>query len=81
MYPAAARPAVIEFFVMLGVSCCNIFIFTYAVLQGYANPSFFMVVAALSMTVSNLASGRLLRPWATELYCPSPWCSAEPSSL
>lgn len=46
---------------MLGVSCCNIFIFTYAVLQGYANPSFFMVVAALSMTVSNLASGRLLR--------------------
>ena len=61
LYPAAARPAVIEFFVMLGVSCCNIFIFTYAVLQGYANPSFFMVVAALSMTVSNLASGRLLR--------------------
>ena len=61
LYPAAARPAGIEFFVMLGVSCCNIFIFTYAVLQGYANPSFFMVVAALSMTVSNLASGRLLR--------------------
>lgn len=59
--PAAARPAVIEFFVMLGVSCCNIFIFTYAVLQGYDNPSSFMVIAALSMTASNLASDRLIR--------------------
>ena len=44
-----------------GCPAATFFIFTYAVLQGYANPSFFMVVAALSMTVSNLASGRLLR--------------------
>ena len=59
--PAAARPAVIEFFTLLGVSCCNIFIFTYAIRQGYANPSIFTVIAALSMTASNLASGWLIR--------------------
>ena len=50
LYPAAARPAVIEFFVMLGVSCSKMF-----------TSRLFKVVAALSMTVSNLASGRLLR--------------------
>lgn len=59
--PAAARPAVIEFFVMLGVCCCNIFAFSYAVGQEYENPSAFMVIAALAMMVSNLASDGLIR--------------------
>lgn len=59
--PTAARPAVIEFFIMLGVCCCNIFAFSYAVGQGYENPSAFMVIAAVSMTASNLASDGLIR--------------------
>lgn len=59
--PAAARPAVIEFFVMLGVCCCNIFAFSYAVGQEYENPSAFMVIAALAMMASNLASDGLIR--------------------
>lgn len=59
--PAAARPAIIEFFVMLGVCCCNIFAFSYAVGQKYENPSAFMVIAALAMMASNLTSDGLIR--------------------
>lgn len=59
--PAAARPAAIEFFALMGISCCNIFVFSFATQQGYANPSQFLLIGAASMAVSNLASGWLTK--------------------
>lgn len=59
--PSAAKPALIEFFVMLGVSCCNIFILTFAADQGYQNASVFLLISAVSMAASNLSSDRLIQ--------------------
>lgn len=59
--PAAARPAAIEFFTLMGISCCNIFVFSFATNQGYANPSEFLLIGAVSMAVCNLASSGLIK--------------------
>lgn len=59
--PAAFKPAVIEFFVMLGVACCNIFILTFAASQGYNHASAFLLIAAITMAVSNLTADKLIR--------------------
>lgn len=59
--PRALRPALIEFFVMLGVSCPNIFILAYAAHQGYANASVFLLISACSMAAGNLSSAPLIR--------------------
>ncbi|WP_343250701.1 MFS transporter [Diplocloster hominis] len=58
--PTAARPAVIEFFVMLGAACCNIFILTFAAEQGYVHAGTFLLVSAAAMAISNLSADVLV---------------------
>lgn len=58
---AALRPAVVEFLVMLGVASCNSFILLFAQQKGYSNPGAFLLIAAISMAITNLSTDAVLK--------------------
>lgn len=59
--PTAAPTAVIEFFVMLGAACSNIFILAFAAEQGYIHAGAFLLISAIAMTAGTLSTDALMQ--------------------
>lgn len=58
---AALRPAVVELLIMLGVASCNSFILLFAQQKGYSSPGSFLLIAAVSMAITNLSTDAMLK--------------------